>query len=190
VRHNYCLGFVVSFNREFIFKFFIRLILCVFCLHICMCTICVLGVQGAHKNRSLGTAVTDGCESAHGCWNQTHVLWRHKCSSSLSSVLFCFVLFYFDTRFLCVVLAILNFLWPLTQRFTCLCLLSAGIKGMRHHHLSKTLFLLLCTYVCAHGGQKGEPYSLGTEFYIGDCELPHVGAGNSVWALSKSWMHS
>ena len=45
-----------------------------------------------------------------------------------------------ETRFLCVVLAILEFLgrpgWPQTQGFICLCLLSAGIKGVCHYYLA------------------------------------------------------
>jgi len=50
-------------------------------------------------------------------------------------VVFCF---FFETGFFCVALAVLgNSLcrpgWPQTQKFACLCLPSAGIKGMRHH---------------------------------------------------------
>ena len=41
-----------------------------------------------------------------------------------------------ETGFLCVALAVLEFYgpgWPRTQRSTCLCLLSAGIKDVHHH---------------------------------------------------------
>ena len=45
--------------------------------------------------------------------------------------------FFFKTGFLCVALAVLNSLcrpgWPQTQKSTCLCLPSAGVKGVRHH---------------------------------------------------------
>jgi hypothetical protein len=45
--------------------------------------------------------------------------------------------FFFKTGFLCVALAVLNSLcrpgWPRTQKSTCLCLPSAGIKGVCHH---------------------------------------------------------
>jgi hypothetical protein len=48
-------------------------------------------------------------------------------------VLFCF----FEAGFLCVALAVLNSLcrpgWPRTQKSACLCLPSAGIKGVGHH---------------------------------------------------------
>jgi hypothetical protein len=43
----------------------------------------------------------------------------------------------FETGFLCVALAVLELTllpgWPRTQKSACLCLLSAGIKSMRHH---------------------------------------------------------
>ena len=46
---------------------------------------------------------------------------------------------FFETGFLFVVLAVLDAHcgpgWPGTQRSTCLCLPSAGIKGVRHHPL-------------------------------------------------------
>ena len=46
-----------------------------------------------------------------------------------------FVLF-FQAGFLCVVLAVLELYrpgWPQTLGSTCLCLPSAGVKGMHHH---------------------------------------------------------
>jgi hypothetical protein len=46
----------------------------------------------------------------------------------------------FELRFLCVALMSWNSLcrpgWPQTLRSACLCLLGAGIKGMRHHCLT------------------------------------------------------
>jgi hypothetical protein len=50
------------------------------------------------------------------------------------SFFFCF----FETGFLCVALAVLQLTlyrpgWLRTQKFTCLCLPSAGIKGVRRH---------------------------------------------------------
>jgi hypothetical protein len=47
-----------------------------------------------------------------------------------------FVLFYFDTGFLCSWLSWNSLCrpgWPRTQKSACLCLPSAGIKGVRHH---------------------------------------------------------
>ncbi|GAB1297566.1 Arginase-2, mitochondrial [Apodemus speciosus] len=50
-----------------------------------------------------------------------------------------------NTGFLCVALAVLNSLcrpgWPRTQKSICLCLPSAGTKGVRHHHLAQLSFL-------------------------------------------------
>jgi hypothetical protein len=47
------------------------------------------------------------------------------------------VCLFFETGFLCVALAVLNSLcrpgWPQTQKSACLCLPSAGIKGVHHH---------------------------------------------------------
>jgi hypothetical protein len=58
----------------------------------------------------------------------------------ISSSLFYFILFYFwfsETGFLYIVPLSWNSLcrpgWPRTQKSTCLCLPSAGIKGVRHH---------------------------------------------------------
>jgi hypothetical protein len=60
------------------------------------------------------------------------------------------LLLFFETGFLCIALAVLELIcrpgWPRTQKSTCLCLPSAGIKGVRHHarlpHLSlKAAFL-------------------------------------------------
>jgi hypothetical protein len=66
----------------------------------------------------------------------------------LSGVLFCFVLsFSFETGFLCIALAVLNSLgrpgWPRTQKSACLCLPSAGIKGVCHHHPAILMVLLV-----------------------------------------------
>jgi hypothetical protein len=33
--------------------------------------------------------------------------------------------------------------WPRTQKFACLCLPSAGIKGVRHHHLAGIFFFMV-----------------------------------------------
>jgi hypothetical protein len=52
-------------------------------------------------------------------------------------VLFCFGFCFFQDSVLCVVLAVLELSlrpgWPQSQKSTCLCLSSAGIKGERHH---------------------------------------------------------
>jgi hypothetical protein len=51
---------------------------------------------------------------------------------------------FFETGFLCVALAILNSLcrpgWPRTQKSSCLCIPSVGIKGVHHHCLASRLF--------------------------------------------------
>ena len=48
-----------------------------------------------------------------------------------------FFFWFFEAGFLCIALAVMNSLcrpgWPRTQKSTCLCLPSAGIKGVRHH---------------------------------------------------------
>jgi hypothetical protein len=48
-----------------------------------------------------------------------------------------FFFWVFETGFLCIALAVLTSLcrpcWPRTQKSACLCLPSAGIKGVRHH---------------------------------------------------------
>jgi hypothetical protein len=49
----------------------------------------------------------------------------------------CVFVFVIETGFLCVALAVLELCgpgWPGTQKSTCLCLPSAGIKGVCHHH--------------------------------------------------------
>jgi hypothetical protein len=56
-------------------------------------------------------------------------------------VLFCFVLFCFETGFLCVALIVLELalqtrLASNSQNFACLCIPSTGIKGMYHHCLT------------------------------------------------------
>ena len=59
--------------------------------------------------------------------------------SYLNVCLTIFLLFlFFETGFLCVALAVLKLTlcrpgWPLTQKSACLCLPSAGIKGVHHH---------------------------------------------------------
>jgi hypothetical protein len=47
--------------------------------------------------------------------------------------------------------------WPQTQRFTCLCLLNAGIKGI-HHHLCYLGFLLVWSLQSRLGWPAREPY--------------------------------
>jgi hypothetical protein len=44
-----------------------------------------------------------------------------------------FFFFFFETGFLCIALAVLEPGWPRTQKSACLCLPSAGIKGVCHH---------------------------------------------------------
>jgi hypothetical protein len=56
--------------------------------------------------------------------------------------LFVFV-FVFETGFLCVALAVLELCrpgWPRTRKSACLCLPSAGIKGVCHHRLACICF--------------------------------------------------
>ena len=64
-----------------------------------------------------------------------------------------FCLFFFETEFLCVAQLSWNSLcrsgWPWTQKSVCLCLPSAGFKGVRHHcpaprHIFKRLFSRAC----------------------------------------------
>lgn len=49
------------------------------CLNMCISIICVLGVQGAQKNRSPGAAVTDAVNHHTDAGSQTHVLGKNKC---------------------------------------------------------------------------------------------------------------
>jgi hypothetical protein len=55
-------------------------------------------------------------------------------------------LFSTETEFLCVALAVLNSLcrpgWPQTQKPSCLCLPSAGIKGVHQHPPAHITFLI------------------------------------------------
>jgi hypothetical protein len=47
--------------------------------------------------------------------------------------------------------------WPQTQKSACLCLPSAGIKGVRHHCPAKIFLSLLNIFACLHcafGGQS------------------------------------
>jgi hypothetical protein len=57
-----------------------------------------------------------------------------------------FVCLFFETGFLCIALAVLELTfrpgWPRTQKSACLCLPSAGIKGVRHHSRLQLLFLM------------------------------------------------
>jgi hypothetical protein len=57
---------------------------------------------------------------------------------SMFGYLFFFEVFwFFETGFLCIALSWNSLCrpgWPGTQKSTCLCLPSAGIKGVRHHH--------------------------------------------------------
>jgi hypothetical protein len=61
---------------------------------------------------------------------------------------FCFVLGFFEIGFLCIALAVLSWNslcrpgWPRTQKSACLCLPSAGIKGVCHHLPAISLFLI------------------------------------------------
>jgi hypothetical protein len=56
----------------------------------------------------------------------------------------CFIYLYFETGFLCIAWLSRNSLcrpgWPRTQKYTCLSLPSAGIKGVRRHHLAVDIF--------------------------------------------------
>jgi hypothetical protein len=68
---------------------------------------------------------------------------------SIKDYPFCFVLFFiwfFKTGFPCIALAVLELTlllgWPRTQKSACLCLPSAGIKGMYLHCLAKRVSLM------------------------------------------------
>ena len=71
---------------------------------------------------------------------------KHHCSRATSCCFFGFLSFFSPkTGFLCIALAVLELTlyrpdWPWTQRSTCLCLLSDGIKGMCHHTWSSQGF--------------------------------------------------
>jgi hypothetical protein len=70
-------------------------------------------------------------------------------------VVFCFL----ETRFLCIALAVLELTcWPRTQKSACLCLSSAGIKGVRHH--ARLLELELQVVVSCHVGTGKSTQSL------------------------------
>ena len=70
-----------------------------------------------------------------------------RAASCLFSCLFGWFFYFFETGFLCVALAVLELTrrpgWPQTQKSACLCLPSAGIKGMRHH-CPGFLFMFVC----------------------------------------------
>ena len=69
----------------------------------------------------------------------------NSCDPSIAFFLYLF----FEKGFLCLVLAVLELSspdWSQTQRSTCLCLPSAGIKGMCHHCWLYMLFLITSTY--------------------------------------------
>jgi hypothetical protein len=55
---------------------------------------------------------------------------------------FFFFFWFFETGFLCVALAVLK-LTPRTQKSACLCLLSAGIKGVCYHARLEPQFLII-----------------------------------------------
>jgi hypothetical protein len=66
--------------------------------------------------------------------DQVDTLFDSPFFHSLSSFFF-----FFETGFLCIVLAVLE----LTQKSACLCLPSAGIKGVRHHCPASPFFPLV-----------------------------------------------
>jgi hypothetical protein len=123
------------------FYLFSKLIWCV--PHVCL----VLRGGGGSQEKALecpGTGVTDGGEPACGSWEpnlgplkEQQVFFNHWAMSlasqwSFSFFLFCFVLFCFVFRDR--VSLSWNSLcrpgWPRTQKSACLCLPSAGIKGV------------------------------------------------------------
>jgi hypothetical protein len=90
-----------------------------------------------------------------------HTLHYHGCllgSLTLKKKVVCFFVFLFffsETGFLCITLALSwNSLcrpgWPRTQKSACLCLLSAGIKGVHHHRLVYSIFMSVpaCMHEC------------------------------------------
>ena len=68
-------------------------------------------------------------------------------ASQLKAILCIYVFIYsFETGFLCVALAVLALCrpgWPRTQKSTCLCIPSAGIRGVCHHAWLVTYIFLI-----------------------------------------------
>ncbi|KAM7333505.1 hypothetical protein ACRRTK_006825 [Alexandromys fortis] len=73
--------------------------------------------------------------------------------SAKGLVWFWFFVFVFKIGFLCSFGTCWNSLyrscWPRTQRSTCLCLLSAGIKGVQHHSLALVLVFQDRVFLCS-----------------------------------------
>jgi hypothetical protein len=63
---------------------------------------------------------------------------------------------FLKSGFLCVALAVWNLRcrlwgWPQTQKSTCFCILSAGIKGVHHHRLAHIILNVLLRTVMRPG---------------------------------------
>ena len=94
--------------------------------------------------------------------------------SSLSLSSFLFLILFFKTRFLSVqlwdlALALQTRLALNSQRSTCLCLLSARIKGVRHHRPGK--FVLHCYKYCTKSDDLSSPESRREEQTPANCPL-------------------
>jgi hypothetical protein len=104
---------------------------------------CLLSVPCGHSSALLDSCMPtqwpgSGPHTGAGEWLQS--LWSAVLSSSLWGL---------ETGFLCGALAVLELtlqtrLASNSQRFTCLCLSSAGIKGVCHHHLAYPQVLKGC----------------------------------------------
>jgi hypothetical protein len=106
-----------------------------------------------------------------------------------------FLLLFFETGFLCIALAIPG--WPGTQKPACLCLPSAGIKGLRHHAWLIYLYFICmgvllppcmaAPYACStQGGQKRALYSLELKLLMVVSSHVCGGCWNSNPGLWKS----
>jgi hypothetical protein len=102
-----------------------------------------------------------------------------------------FYIYFLETGFLCVSLAVLELCrpgWPQTQKSACLCLPSAGIKGVHHHRPAtkqvKSLLLHLCfclpiavpgwpTATVCPLNRKSLPCFPGFPFFVWSCFFLH-----------------
>jgi hypothetical protein len=112
-------------------------VLCV-CVCVCVCAshLCLIPMRSEDDVGSLELELQIIMSHLWGCWELNLGLLRATHVSFVCLFVFVFV-FVFETGFLCIALAVWNSLcrpgWPLTQKSACLCLLSAGIKGVRHY---------------------------------------------------------
>jgi hypothetical protein len=82
--------------------------------------------------------------------------------------------------------------WPRTQKSTCLCLPSAGIKGVRHHAQLEFIFFLIKRLILLHEGQVSHIGKVRKQYLRVTSLLPpygfqrlNLGCGFSSKSLSQ-----